>query len=173
MEELVPVCILHLLEMLESESSCATAHGVVLISIREPERTLALCVLHSVVYNRYFANQGSYDFSMQLFWTKAATWIVTLDEQPMKIIWIYGSALFWKWSNQHANCSSWIAFPENSRRGIKGHGSYQKSLKHLPLCVSFWSPPAFVIIVTLSTFVMKKLKLKEINNFIKITAEVY
>lgn len=67
MEELVPVCTLHLLELLESESSCATAHGVVLISIREPERTLALCMLHSVVYNRYFANRGSYDFPCNCF----------------------------------------------------------------------------------------------------------
>lgn len=60
MEELVPVCILRLLEQLESESTCAAAHGVVLISIMEPERTLALCVFHSFVYNRNFENQESY-----------------------------------------------------------------------------------------------------------------
>lgn len=61
MEELVPMCILHLLELLESESTCAASHSVVLISIMEPERTLALCVFHSLVYSSDFENQESYD----------------------------------------------------------------------------------------------------------------
>lgn len=67
MEELVPVCILPLLELLESESTCADAHSVVLISITEPERTLALCVFLLFVYSSDFENQGSYDFPCNRF----------------------------------------------------------------------------------------------------------
>lgn len=75
-------------------------------------------------------------------------------------------------NSQDAHCSSWIAFPENSRRGIMGHGSYQMPLKST-VDGAFPTPSAFVIIAMLPSFLMKKWKLKGISNFRKITAEVY
>lgn len=139
-----------------------------------------------VCIKQWFWKPGILWFSMQSFWTKAAAWLITLDELPMKFIRVYGSTLLRKWCNlnkapKQPACKLLKLNRISREFQERNHGSWQLpnapevhgcwSISHTQ-CV-IWSPPAFVIIARLPSFLMKKWKLKGISNFLKITAEVY